>query len=325
MTLARKVSYVLFAAIVFAIAGLRLADIALAGLFSYMILDLTHRRVSAHTAKPYARWVSLFIFLVVAAVLAYLFSRFVRQALSMIPRIVGTAIPRLDALATRVGIDLPFGNGQELRDLLMAEIKENARSITHESGLLTKGFFQIIVAVFIAVLCFMSGGRTPERLRGNLFDAVRLEFDSRMRVFMEGFEKVLGAQFMVASINAFLTGIFLVFMDIPYFLFLILTTFIFGMLPIVGNVLSNSIIVGTALTVSPRLAAISLVFLMIIHKLQYLLYSRIIGSSIDTPVWQILIGVLVGEALIGVPGIILAPAMLHYLREEMQAIEYKMQ
>jgi hypothetical protein len=43
-------------------------------------------------------------------------------------------------------------------------------------------------------------------------------------------------------------------------------TFLCGLLPIVGNLISNAIIVGIAVTMSPRLAIVALIFLVAVHK-----------------------------------------------------------
>ena len=71
-------------------------------------------------------------------------------------------------------------------------------------------------------------------------------------------------------------------------------------------------------TISLQLATVGLIYLVIIHKLEYLLNSRIIGGLIDTPMWMTLLGLVIGEALMGVPGVLLAPALLHYARAEMR-------
>ena len=76
-----------------------------------------------------------------------------------------------------------------------------------------------------------------------------------------------------------------------------------------------------AFTVSPKLAIWALVFLVTIHKLEYLLNSKIIGDRIKNPVWLTLIGLIVGERLMGISGMILAPVLLHYLRVEASQIE----
>ena len=88
-----------------------------------------------------------------------------------------------------------------------------------------------------------------------------------------------------------------------------------------GNLVSNTIIVFVALTVSLKMAIAALVFLIVIHKLEYFLNSKIIGERIRNPVWLTLIALVIGERLMGIPGLILAPVVLNYLRVEMVKIE----
>ena len=96
-----------------------------------------------------------------------------------------------------------------------------------------------------------------------------------------------------------------------------------GLIPIVGNLISNVIIVSVALTMSEKMALGSLAFLVIIHKLEYFLNSRIIGRRIKNPMWLTLIGLIIGERLMGIPGMILAPVILHYIKVE--ASQWKLQ
>ena len=125
-----------------------------------------------------------------------------------------------------------------------------------------------------------------------------------------------------ASVNAAcaaLTAAFLLWNDFRFAPVLIMLTFLCGLLPIIGNIISNTLIVGVAFTFpesGPRMALISLTFLIIIHKLEYFLNSKIIGDRIKNPMWLTLIGLVLGEKLMGVPGMILAPVVLHYIKVE---------
>ena len=83
-----------------------------------------------------------------------------------------------------------------------------------------------------------------------------------------------------------------------------------------GNVISNAIIVGIAITMSPRLAIIALIFLIAVHKLEYFLNSKIIGDLIKNPVWLTLLALIIGERIMGIPGMILAPVVLNYIKVE---------
>jgi predicted PurR-regulated permease PerM len=104
--------------------------------------------------------------------------------------------------------------------------------------------------------------------------------------------------------------------QLPYRFVVIGATFLCGLLPIVGNLISNTIIVGIGITVSPRMAIAALVFLVVVHKLEYFLNSKIVGERIRNPFWLTLLALILGERLMGVPGMILAPVVLNYVRME---------
>ena len=315
----RMVSYALFLIVLIAVARFDLGPCLLAGLVSYMILDITERRLQAAGTGPLlARWVTLVVFAVLASVLAWIFVKFLRVGLARLPILLDTVLPRLTTLSEKHGLDLPVENARELRDLVVASMKENVSSVRKTSGLLTRGFFQIIIGMFVAVLRYL----TPSPVdRGNhLYDSLRHEINARVTLFMRSFERVVGAQVAISTINTCLTAVFLYSTGFPFKTFLILTTFVCGLVPIIGNMISNAAIVTSGLTVSVQLATVGLIYLVIIHKLEYILNSRIVGGSIDIPMWMTLLGIVVGEAVMGVPGVLLAPALLHYAREELRAL-----
>jgi predicted PurR-regulated permease PerM len=64
----------------------------------------------------------------------------------------------------------------------------------------------------------------------------------------------------------------------------------------------------------------ALVFLIVLHKLEYFLNSKIIGDRIKNPVWLTLLALIVGERLMGIPGMILAPVILNYIKVEASKI-----
>ena len=130
---------------------------------------------------------------------------------------------------------------------------------------------------------------------------------------------MIGAQIVISAINTVLTAIFLLWNGFPYAVVLIGLTFLCGLVPIIGNIASNTLIVGVAFTipdVGPRMALLALIFLIAIHKLEYFLNSKIIGDRIRNPMWLTLIGLVLGEKLMGIAGMILAPVVLHYIKVE---------
>jgi predicted PurR-regulated permease PerM len=64
-------------------------------------------------------------------------------------------------------------------------------------------------------------------------------------------------------------------------------------------------------------AVASLAFLVVIHKLEYFLGARIVGSRIKSEIWELLIAMMAMEALFGVPGLVAAPIYYVYVKSEL--------
>ncbi len=317
---ARKASYALFILVLVLVAKLHLGPCVLSAMVSYMIMDLTDRRLRDWGARPaVARTIAIVAFAVLTSALSWIIVNFVRVGIERFPVLLDTVMPRLTEIAASTGIDLPVDNAMELRDLLVQSARDNFGSISKTSGLLTRGVVLVIIGAFVAAMRFL----TPvedEAPGASLLDALRAEFSARVRLFTRSFERVVGAQLTISTVNTILTAAFLIAMGFPFRTFLILTTFVCGLVPIAGNIISNAAIVSAGLIVSVQLATVGLVYLVVIHKLEYILNSRIVGGSIDTPMWITLLGLVLGEAMMGIPGVLLAPALIHYAREELRAI-----
>ena len=66
-------------------------------------------------------------------------------------------------------------------------------------------------------------------------------------------------------------------------------------------------------------AMASLAFLVIIHKLEYFINARIVGSQIEASAWELLLAIVVMEAAFGLPGVVAAPVFYAYLKAELTA------
>ena len=106
-------------------------------------------------------------------------------------------------------------------------------------------------------------------------------------------------------------------MNLPFKTMLIVVTFITGLLPVVGNLISNFAIVVVSLSYSLNVAIGSLLFLVVIHKLEYFLNAHIVGSRIDCHAWELLLAMLAMEAAFGISGVFAAPIYYAYLKDEL--------
>jgi predicted PurR-regulated permease PerM len=316
-----RLSYaVLVATIV--LAGLFHLGVPLLGvLFSYFAL----RQLYFLTRR---KWVALISFVIVVAAIAGAAVYLTRAAIVALPDVADTSIPSASAWAQKRQIELPFWDFESLRQSVVNALGQETHYLRNVAdfakGAASTLVFSVLAIVSAASLFFKTGldpYRGTHRVKNNLYSICCDEVSTRFRDFYRSFATVMGAQITISLINTLLTAIFLFSTRMPYAPLLIAVTFLCGLVPIAGNLVSNTVIVFVALTVSLKLAIFGLIFLVVIHKLEYFLNSKIIGDRIRNPVWLTLIALIIGERLMGIPGLILAPVVLNYLRVEMLTVE----
>ena len=147
---------------------------------------------------------------------------------------------------------------------------------------------------------------------------------SRLRTLTTAFDKVVFAQVKISGLNTALTAIYLLValplfgIHLPMATILVLLTFAVGMLPVVGNLVSNTLIVVISLGVSPGVGIASLLFLVLIHKAEYFMNARIVGNEVQATAWELLSAMLLLEAAFGVAGLVAAPVVYAWLKSEVK-------
>jgi predicted PurR-regulated permease PerM len=314
-------SYVVLAITIVLVGLLQLGVPFLALLFSYFVLSKLGRYIPN-------KWVTLAIFILIWVAIGFTAGHFIRAAINALPKIADNSVPAAIAWAEEHNFNLPFEDFEGLKATAMTTLKEQAKYLgdfanfaRHASTTLVF----IIIAIVCAVSIFFNSRidlfRESHKVRNNLYSVYSDEITARFSEFYRSFATVIGAQMTISAINTVLTAIFVFTIGLPYAPLVIGLTFLCGLFPIVGNVISNTMIVFVGFMVSGKLAIMALIFLVVIHKLEYFLNSKIIGSRIRNPIWLTLIGLIIGEKLMGVPGMILSPVVLNYLRVEMSKIE----
>src|SRR3982751_2411293 len=317
----RRVSYAVLAATIILAGFLHLGAPLLVVLFSYFAL----RQLYFLTRR---KWLADSLFIIAVAGIAAAGIHFTRTAVLALPDVADTSIPSANAWAQKRQIELPFTDFESLRQVVIDALGQEANYLRNVANF-AKSTAAVLVLCVLGIVAggslFLKTGLDPyrgtHRVKNNLYSICCDEVSTRFRDFYRSFATVIGAQLTISLINTSLTAIFLLAVHMPHAPLLIAVTFLCGLVPIAGNLVSNTIIVFVGLTVSLKMAISALVFLILIHKLEYFLNSKIIGDRIRNPVWLTLIALILGERLMGVPGLILAPVVLNYLRVEMLTVE----
>lgn len=213
---------------------------------------------------------------------------------------------------------MPQGDESVIRAGLVEWLRTHAQDLRRFGGDAGRGLLHFILGLIIGGFVALREART-QHVMAPLAQAM-YERASRLG---DAFRRVVFAQVRISALNALLTGIYLMLVlpalgvQLPFTKTMIVVTFVVGLLPVLGNLISNTVIVVISLSHSLHAAAGSLLFLVVIHKLEYFVNARIIGGQIKARAWELLIAMLAMEAAFGVQGVIAAPIFYAYIKKEL--------
>ena len=319
-------SYVLAAASLLLVLHLHLLPVLIAGLLVYAVVNALAPSLQRHFPGTRAHWlvVALLAAIVVGLLtlaivggLAYLGSEHGNPSLlfERLTPVVERARGQLPAFI----VDHLPDNSEQIRGTVMGWLREHAAQLQ----LAGKNAARIIVHLLIGmILGAMLSLQTAMAQSSDGPLAVAL--NTRCVNLVTAFHDIVFAQFKISALNTLFTAIFLLVVlplfgvNLPLAKSLVVVTFICGLLPVLGNLISNTLIFIIGLSISLWVAIASLTFLVVIHKLEYFLNARIIGGQIRARAWQLLISMLVMEAAFGIAGLIAAPIYYAYLKRELE-------
>ena len=213
---------------------------------------------------------------------------------------------------------LPQGDDSAIRAGLVEWLRVHALEIRQYSGNAGRALLHFIIGLIVGSFIALREAR-PNQIMAPLAQALY----ERVHRLGDAFRRVVFAQIRISALNTLLTGIYLFAVlpafgvQLPFTKTMIVVTFLVGLLPVIGNLISNTVIVIISLSHSLQVAGGSLAFLIVIHKLEYFVNARIIGEQIKARAWELLIAMLVMEAAFGLQGVIAAPIIYAYIKKEL--------
>ena len=317
-------SFIVIFALISMVLFLHMAPTLLIGMLIYLLSKRLGDKLSQKLPEKLARIVSAV--LITAVIIGALTSAgiFLSKTIGNEQNLAGLA-SKLGESINDIKNDLPPSLLSYLPESMLSlngSVTDLIKEHTRELGVAGKEslhtFAHILIAVVVALLLSMAS--FSELTKSQPFAKSMRE---RIQLFGKAFENIVFAQIKISAINTLLTGIFLLIVlpcfgvNLPYNKTLVVVTFIAGLLPVIGNLISNTIITVISIGVSFKVAIAALVFLIGVHKLEYFINAKIVGSKINAAAWELLVALLVMESLFGITGLLIAPILYAYIKSEL--------
>lgn len=212
-------------------------------------------------------------------------------------------------------------DADSLKEIISGWLRSHAAEVQTVGKEAVLAAVHVLIGMVVGAMLALQEARPKTENAGPL----TLALQERSRRFADVFGRIVAAQVKISAVNTVFTALYLLVVlplfgvHVPLAKSLVAVTFIAGLLPVLGNLISNTVIVIVSLSHSLEAAIASLVFLVVIHKFEYFLNARIVGAGIGARAWELLIAMLVMETAFGVPGVVAAPIFYAYLKDELKA------
>ena len=208
-------------------------------------------------------------------------------------------------------------DAESLKNKAVEWLRAHAAEVGTAGGAIGFGLVHVVIGLVIgAMISLHTEAHDPQQAR----PLARALLDE-IRAFSQAFSRIVTAQAWISTVNTALTSLYLLVIlplagiQLPLVKTMVLVTFMMGFIPIVGNLISNAVITVISLSHSFGVAVASLSFLVIMHKIEYFLNARIVGSHIRAKAWEILIAMLAMERIAGIPGMVVSPILYAYIKD----------
>jgi len=324
----RLATYVLAALALWGVLMLHLISALLAGLLVYEVVEAMTPLIRRAIPGERARLIAV---AVVAVVIVGVIVLLVVSGLSFYRHDLGDPqqlwdeklLPLLDKAHEQLPVwitgNLP-DSFADFRSQGMGWAHEHSGDLRLMGTTAARVFAHILIGLVLGAIVAVShgsGGR-PSR-------PLAYELSVRATRLAEAFHNIIFAQLKISAINTSLAAVFLLIalpimgIHVPLAKTLVIVTFVVGLLPVVGNLISNTLVTIAALSVSLWVGVAALGFLVVVHKLEYFLNARIVGGQIRARTWELLVAMLVFEAAFGIGGLVAGPIYYAYLKSELEA------
>ena len=324
-------AYAVIAAGVLFVLMQHLVSALIVGLTLYLILDRVsarfHGRMYRGVVRPLALLTVTTGTAAIVAAAVFLLVTMLRRGAGNVPAMMEQMAEILGSVRIWLGglgrqfIPEVLTDAEDFKLIVQSWLKTHAQTVRASGLWLGMGLVHVIMGGLLAILVFFRHiTHQDDADRAPLARALVDKVDR----FAHAFGRVAMAQIKISAVNTILTGIYLLVIlplfgiRVPFATTLVVITFLCGLIPVLGNLISNTVITILSMGISIGTAVASLAFLVVIHKLEYLINSRIVGGETDSQAWEILMAIIIGEAAFGVGGIVLAPIIYAFIKRELR-------
>lgn len=282
------------------------SQMVLAMLFSLFVLNFSENLTDKYIIN-HAKWkkiLSVFLSItILTTVITGLYFSFKLMA-NDLNLLIQESHPKIISILQKYNYDLNSMN--EIYDYIYIFFKENLNFITGGVGLLIK----VSIGIIFGLIFHFS--KVTEKENNTLEGKVMNDLLYYSEKIFISFKNIISIQILIALMNTTIISIMALgityvwtyiisngqeAMFLPYWYIVIPITFVLSLVPVVGNILINLILIMSTVQISPTFVVFGLLLFLIIHKLELIVIGKKMNEKVNVPFSFIIISMALGEML----------------------------
>ena len=189
-----------------------------------------------------------------------------------------------------------INNINDLSEKLIDYINSNLQILSN--GLIV--VLKILIGIIFGFVFYFSSLRF--KAEGTLESAIINDLRKYGQKIFIAFKNIIEVQIIVATLNTLIIsilalGFYLYGEILPFWYIIIPITFILSLIPVIGNIMINVVLLLSTIQISLIAAIVGISIFLFAHKLELIVIGKKIKEKIDVSFILVLISMLIGELL----------------------------
>ncbi len=231
----------------------------------------------------------------------------VDRSVSAIPESIANLRPSAEQLRPQALKDIAISGIDRVADSVRNPAAPEPENLLELAAATAEGILEFITVFFLAFYWLIERAtikravlRLVPRRRAKDVNAVWLEVEQKLGGWVRG-------QILVMAVMGTMAGIGFYFIGLPNPFLLAIFAALGELIPIIGPLLGFAPAVIVALMIDPYTALIVLAYALVIQQLESnILVPRVMGHTVGVSPLTVVLGILIGSILYGLPGAFLA-------------------
>lgn len=271
----------------------------LAMLFTVFVLHFSENLTGKYiTRNKSQKFIALILSALIISLISFALYKSVMFMWGDLNELIQKSQPLIIESLHKLGLEKNVQTISELYNIVVEFIKVNVGVITFSAGLLLKVFIGILLGIVVHFSII------EEANDSNAWGNIMNKMLAQANVMYNSFRDIMGIQVVISLMNTTIISVmalgltyFIYGQFLPYWYVIIPLTAILSLVPVVGNLMVNIILVLSTVQISPTYVLVGVGLFLVIHKLELIVIGKKMKEKVNIPFILILLSMLLGEML----------------------------